>query len=342
MLRKPSNAATPGTPVVVRRGQPPLPARDGLTPSRVRIADATSGATALEALTHLVNTQRHRHPDDDAAAVTRRFERGEVVLGPPYRVAAPDEILKPGEDLWFYRMPAPEPRVPYECVVLHEDEHLLVVDKPPFLATMPRGQHITETATVRMRRATGNNDLAPAHRLDLLTSGVLVFTKHRRARGPYQTLFASRSMKKMYHAVAPLADVTPGTTWSTRIVKTPGTLQAVTTSGEPNAHTLVQHVRPLEAEETVLVGQFGAVEAPMAKYTLVPLTGKTHQLRLHMCEAGAPIHGDPTYPQVQPKTVQFRTPLHLVAAQLEFEDPLTGEYRVLKAQRSVLDPTTIR
>ena len=125
--------------------------------------------------------------------------------------------LRVNQEVWFYRIPAPEVPVPYRCETIFEDERLLVVDKPPFLATMPRGKHITQSATVQLRKLTGNGELSPAHRLDRLTSGVLVFTKTREVRGAYQQLFARREAEKTYEAIArydptnPMAQ--PGMVW---------------------------------------------------------------------------------------------------------------------------------
>ncbi|MFC6146654.1 23S rRNA pseudouridylate synthase, partial [Corynebacterium nasicanis] len=133
----------------IPRGQrSPLPVRDGLTATRARLPEDAGPLSAAEWVGHLIATQRHRHPADDASALQERFDAGLVVdrRGVPFR---PTDPVAPGQDVFFYRMPAPEPRVPYDIGILHRDEDLLIADKPPFLATMPRGKHITETLTVR-------------------------------------------------------------------------------------------------------------------------------------------------------------------------------------------------
>ncbi|MFG6303669.1 pseudouridine synthase, partial [Corynebacterium hesseae] len=225
------------------RGATPLPIRDGLNPTHARVVEGP--ITAWDFVHDLIVTQRHRHPDDNDSALQARFTANEVVSqdGTPL---SPDSTLATNAMVYFYRMPAPETPVPYDIPILHEDEHLLVVDKPPFMATMPRARHITETATVRLRRMTGNNELSPAHRLDRLTSGILVFTKDRTVRGAYQTLFAERRVTKTYEAIAPLADVSPGTVWRSRMEKTPGELQGRIVEGEVNAITEVGGVEPVD------------------------------------------------------------------------------------------------
>ena len=258
-----------------------------------------------------------------------RFDANEVVTQNGTALS-PDSILDTNAVVYFYRIPAPEVPVPYDIPILFEDEHLLVVDKPPFMATMPRARHITETATVRLRRSTGNNELSPAHRLDRLTSGILVFTKDRSVRGAYQTLFAERRVNKTYEAIAPLADVSPNTIWRSRMEKTPGELQGRIVDGEVNAITEVADVAPVDK------APYEALHGPLpdlAKYTLKPHTGKTHQLRLHMLQAGIPIIGDPIYPVIFPAEAEdMRVPMHLTATHISFTDPVTGVTREFSSQ----------
>ncbi|AGF73671.1 hypothetical protein A605_13375 [Corynebacterium halotolerans YIM 70093 = DSM 44683] len=284
----------------------------------------------------LIATQRHRHPDDDLAALQARFDAREVVLrsGEPL---TPETLVQPGWDVYFYRMPAPEPTVPHEIGIIHRDEDLIVVDKPPYLATMPRGRHITETVTVRLRRSTGIQELSPAHRLDRLTSGVLVFTVRPEVRGAYQRLFAERQVTKTYEAIArhdtALAATTP-LEWASRMVKTPGEIQGYIVDGEPNARTTLADVVPLtDDEQTAMESVHGPLER-QARYVLRPETGRTHQLRLHMWAAGVPILGDPVYPRIYSEAEEdMAVPMHLIARSLEFTDPLSGEARRFVSRR---------
>lgn len=274
-------------------------------------------------------TQRHRHPQDDAEAIAKRFADGLVVDSSATPLAF-DDVLSPGQDVWFYRTPAPETPVPYSIEIVHEDERLLVVDKPPFLATMPRAQHITETATVRLRRATGNNDLTPAHRLDRLTSGILVFTKYREIRGAYQTLFARREVSKTYEAIAEYSErlAAGPVTWHNRIHKEPGQYQARLIDGPPNALTRLTKVSLIDASEHQSLEAAHGPLPRLGRYTLEPETGKTHQLRLHMWAAGVPIVGDGAYPV--PTAVEdedFARPLRLLARSISFVDPIDGTER---------------
>lgn len=318
---------------------PPLLIKDGLNPSRVRVPDECADMPAFEFVWQLKVSQRYRHPDDTQAALNAAFSRGEVRLGlwPHDQELSPTTPLTPGTDVWFYRMPAIEPEVPFECEIIDEDDNILVVDKPPFLATMPRGKHITQTATVQLRRKTGNGDLSPAHRLDRLTSGVLVFTKNPSVRGAYQRLFAERKAEKIYEAIAtPQPEIVAGTVWRNRMEKTAGEVQGRIVPGEVNAITNVRDQTLCDAPRMAALRRIHGDSLPQQSiYLLQPETGRTHQLRLHMWAAGVPILGDPAYPNVEPENYEdFSTPMHLTARELRFDDPLSGKPRVFRAERN--------
>lgn len=291
--------------------------------------------SARDFVEHLISSQRHRNPTDNAAALDRRFSDQLVVdnRGQPW---SPEEILQPDADIWFYRMPAEEPHVPYECEILYQDENILVIDKPSYLATMPRGRHITETALVRMRRRTGIQELSPAHRLDRLTSGVLVFTVDPEVRGAYQTLFARREAMKTYHAIAAhdpaLNPAETPVLWEDRMEKTPGYIKGEIVEGEPNARTWLTKITAVSDEQQRALEAIHGPLPRQAHYELKPETGKTHQLRLHMWAAGVPILGDPVYPRVYTEEEEdMAVPMHLNAWELTFTDPFSGELMIFRS-----------
>jgi tRNA pseudouridine32 synthase / 23S rRNA pseudouridine746 synthase len=226
-------------------------------------------------------------------------------------------VLPTGSSVYLYRELPHEVPVPFDMPVLYHDADIVVVDKPHFLATMPRGQHVAQTALVRLRRELGLPELSPAHRLDRLTAGVLVFTTRRELRGAYQTLFARGLVSKTYLARAAVdpALALPRLVRS-RIVKRRGQLQAVCEPGVPNAETLVE-----------LLSVDGL-------YRLTPRTGRTHQLRVHMASLGIPVTGDPLYPNVvDVPTGDFSAPLQLLAQRIAFDDPVTGLRREFVSRR---------
>ena len=221
-------------------------------------------------------------------------------------------------DVWTYRTPEPEIPVPFEIEVLFRDENLVVVDKPHFLATTPRAGHVTETALVRLRRDLGLDDLAPAHRLDRLTAGVLVLTTDPAHRGAYQDLFATRRVAKTYLAVAPAPEGTPEVRErSSRIVKTRGVLRAAEVDGEPDAHT---RITLLDTRDDPASGGLR-----LGLYRLEPTTGRTHQLRVHMNALGTPILGDDLYPDVLEQVPGISPARSSCWRSRSFTDPSTAD-----------------
>ena len=280
---------------------PPLPVRDGLGPARLRLQ---GGNVADEFL-------RRFGPDGLA-----KVSSGEVVDADGGVISLSTE-LPAGACVFLYRELPDEVVVPFDIPVLYRDDDIVVVDKPHFLATMPRGGHVAQTALVRLRRSLDLPELSPAHRLDRLTAGVLLFTVRREVRGAYQTLFARGLVSKTYVARSSgVSSVALPTVVRSRIIKQRGVLQAFEEPGEPNAETVVEALGS-------------------GWYRLSPRTGRTHQLRVHMASLGMPIDNDPLYPSVVSVAPDdFSAPLKLVAQRLEFEDPLTGEPRCFTSDRT--------
>lgn len=258
-----------------------------------------------------------------ADVVDGMFAAGRIV-GADGRAVPAKTPYVPGMLLWYHRELPAEVPVPFPPVVVHRDEHLVVADKPHFMATTPRGSHVTQTALARLRRELGIPALSAAHRLDRLTAGLVLFTVRPEERGAYQTLFRDRLVHKEYEAVAPYdpALELPRTVRS-RIVKERGVLTAREVEGEPNAVTRVE-LRDRRPDG-------------LGRYRLVPGTGQTHQLRVHMNALGVPILGDPLYPEVTGPVPagDFRRPLQLLARTLEFTDPVTGAEHRFTSGRSL-------
>jgi tRNA pseudouridine32 synthase / 23S rRNA pseudouridine746 synthase len=281
----------------------PLPPRDGLGPARLRVRGGPLGDELASRF----------GPEVAAKAIA-----GEVV-DRDGGVLDAATVLPAGAVVYLYRDLRDEVPVPFDIPVLYQDDDIVVADKPHFLATMPRGRHVAQTALVRLRRQLELPELSPAHRLDRLTAGVLLFTTRREVRGAYQTLFAQGAVHKTYVARAAVdPTVTLPRVIRSRIIKRRGHLQAVEEPGEPNAETLVESI------------------SADGLYRLTPRTGRTHQLRVHMASLGLPIYGDPLYPNmIDVADDDFSAPLELLAQRLEFEDPVTGSHRLFVSQRQL-------
>ncbi|MDH6227757.1 pseudouridine synthase [Streptomyces sp. MJP52] len=292
----------------------PLPQRDGVDPVRVRLPAGGPGATVGEHLRARLAA--------GPGVIDAMFAAGAIV-GADGRPVDPQTPYRAGLHVWFHReLPAEEP-VPFPVEVVYRDEHIVVADKPHFLATTPRGRHVAETALARLRRDLGIPALTAAHRLDRLTAGLVLFTVRPEERGAYQTLFRDRRVVKEYEAVAPHdpALELPRVVRS-RLVKERGSLTAREVEGEPNAVSRVELTRR---------------RGGLGRYRLLPETGQTHQLRVHLCALGVPILWDPLYPVVTPPAApdDFSRPLQLLARVLRFTDPVTGRRHEFRSGREL-------
>ncbi len=307
------------------RQRSPAP-RAGLNAARLPLpADPASAARFRTAVEYLA----HRFPDD-APDLAGKLAAGDVVDGWG-RTVTPSTPYEPGGFLFVFRPPPVEPAAPDPIPVLHRDADLLVVDKPHFLATTPRGAYVTRSVVVRLRRELDLPDLSPAHRLDRLTAGVLLLTVRPAVRGAYQAMFERRGMRKVYEAVAPYDPARPlPVTRRSRIEKRAGHLRAAEVAGEPNAETRIDL---MAADERQGLGG----------YRLEPRTGRTHQLRLHLASLGLPIRHDVLYGDLAgPVPADLgpddaERPLQLLARSIEFDDPLTGRPRRFVSRRDLTE-----
>jgi tRNA pseudouridine32 synthase/23S rRNA pseudouridine746 synthase len=291
----------------------PLPVRDGVAPSYAWLP----AGDWPDLLSYLVA----RFPHIGEAVLLGRFERGELVSDCG-RALSPHEPYRAGTRIWYYRDVPPETIVPFDEVILHRDEHLLVVDKPHFLSTIPAGKYLRETLLTRLRHKLDLPELTPVHRLDRETAGVVVFCLHPPSRGAYQTLFERREVSKTYEAVAPYrADLTLPYVHRSLLEEGDDFFTMQEVAGEPNSETRIDIIKRGDTH---------------ALYRLEPHTGKKHQLRVHMAALGVPILHDPWYPSfTEKKTEDFSRPLQLLARSIAFDDPVSGEARAFSSQRQL-------
>jgi len=247
-----------------------------------------------------------------------RMERGDVLddAGTPL---SPDAPYRAQRRLYYWRWLAAEPEVPGQARVLHLDEHLLVADKPHFLPVTPKGRYVQQTLLTRLRRETGLADLSPVHRLDRETAGLTLFSVQPATRDAYQRLFRDRDVEKVYEAIAPWRDEVAARLpfdYESRLEEHPvDFMQMRTVAGEPNARTRIALIERLAADR--------------ARYELRPHSGVKHQLRAQLCALGLPIEGDRIYPVLRPveDEVDFSWPLQLLAREIAFTDPISGQPR---------------
>ena len=241
-----------------------------------------------------------------------RFARGRV-LDAQGRALAADAPYRAGMEIRYFREVAQEARIPFQERIVHADAHLLVVDKPHFLAVAPAGRFVAETLLGRLRRRYGEPGLVPLHRLDAGTAGLVLFSRDPASRDAYQALFRERRIRKRYEALAPpLPECAFPLLRRSRIVAGEPFFLMREVEGEANSETRID---VLERGESVW------------RYALEPVTGRKHQLRLHLAALGAPILGDRFYPLAPQAPDDYARPLKLLARSLQFVDPLDGRER---------------
>ncbi|MDO5058429.1 MAG: pseudouridine synthase [Neisseria sp.] len=299
---------------------PPLPLSDGIKPSYLHLPhDARfSGRLLLDFLCE-------RFPFVSRADWQRRLDSG-FVADSKGRALNADTPYQAGETVYYYREISREnePRIPFDERIIHIDEHLIVVDKPHFLPVIPSGRFLRETLLTRLRLREDLQHLqpenfTPLHRLDKDTAGVMLFSHNPATRGAYQKMFQEKTVGKIYEALAPLRDdLSYPYRISSRMVRGEKFYLTQEIEGEPNAHTVVELI---EAR-----GNIG-------RYHLFPETGKKHQLRVHMMRLGMPLLNDALYPEPLPAGEDnYSKPLKLLAKQISFTDPLSGEQRLFASR----------
>lgn len=291
-----------------------LPTRDGVSPSCVGLP-AGNWPTFTDFLVERFPAIARQTWLERMAAGLVADEFGvAVTAGRPYRGHM---------RLYYYRALPVEPRIPFEAAVLYQDDHLVVADKPHFLPVTPSGPYLQETLLVRLKNQLKIDSLIPIHRIDRETAGLVLFCIRPEARDAYQALFRRHEVVKHYEAIAPWR---PGLQFPlqrrTRIVEDEPFFRQREAPGEPNSDTRVDVLQRR--------GEF-------ALYGLSPVTGKKHQLRVHMNALGIPICNDRMYPPVEvtPDDDHAR-PLQLLAKSIAFADPMTGQPRRFVSRLSLL------
>lgn len=316
----------------------PLPIKDGINATRLRVPTTGPWETIQE-------YTLHRFGHIDTEGLRRRFANGEVAAVDGSRVT-PDTPLGTHEFIWYYRDSPNEEHIPFYCRIIHRDADLLVVDKPHFLPMTPGGRYVRESALARLRVQLNMDDLVPIHRLDRATAGVVMFSINPATRGAYQTMFERREVTKKYQAVTqtptdwdPLSPALGGTrlpfTVRSHIKKTKGEIVV-------RLHDL--HDFPPNAETRIRLAAHGTNRRgeDVCLWDLSPVTGRTHQLRVHLAQLGSGIIGDQHYPYLlDDGPDNHDEPLQLLAHTISFTDPLTGQPRSFTTQqRLTLGPLT--
>lgn len=264
-----------------------------------------------------------RFPGIPGTEWQRRIAEGKVLDDASLPISADTDYM-PHRRIFYFREVFDEAVIPFREKILHQDEELLVACKPHFLPVTPGGRYVDECLLNRLRSSTGIRDLAPLHRIDRHTAGIVLFSANRKSCARYAELFSTGHVEKTYQAISAFVPEAGTTAWTVENRLEPGTprFRMTIAAGEVNARS---RVTLLDATEN------------RARFLLHPITGKTHQLRIHMCALGFGILNDNLYPHLQPEQEdRHDAPLQLLAWMVRFKDPLTGANREFISQRTLL------
>ena len=320
-------------------------------------ADQHNGANvfSLGTIAHFLAQQ---FPAISAHEWSQRMAAGLVVDEHGVTVT-PTRAFEAGLRIYYYRALETEPRIPFDEVILFQDEQLVVVDKPHFLPVIPSGRYLQETLLVRLKRKLIIDTLVPIHRIDRATAGVIVFSVQESTRGKYQQLFATRDVRKTYEAIAPINHALRfPLTHASCMAPDEHFMRMKEITGEANSQTHLEIIRELTAPCTNTLAAMPArtvasspaptqshalastLAPSFALYRLRPITGRKHQLRVHCAALEMPIVNDPMYPTFLPEPARdapedFSKPLQLLARAVEFTDPITGAARAFSSARQL-------
>jgi len=285
-------------------------------PSKVTMPNAEKPYPSILGFLH------GRFPHLPQQSWENRISAGKVLdeAGRPITSAT---LYTPGKRIYYFREVEQEPLIPFSETILFQNEEILVACKPHFLPVTPGGPYVDECLLNRLRKRTGNHELAPLHRIDRETAGIVLFSANSKTRGRYSELFRRGSIEKSYEALAECTDK-PGTgEWlvENRIVPGQPWFRMTTAPGKANARSLIRLV---------------ATRDKTGRFLLQPVTGKTHQLRIHMSGLGFKILNDRYYPELQPEQADdFAMPLQLIARMVRFNDPVTGKKMEFRSAREL-------
>lgn len=223
-----------------------------------------------------------------------------------------ETAYRPGRRILYFREVEHEPVIPFAEQILFQNSEILVADKPHFLPVTPGGDYVEECLLNRLRARTGIADLAPMHRLDRETAGLVLFSVNPDTRGLYHELFTRGEVEKTYEALAHMDQPPAERRWmiENRIERGEPRFRMRIVPGVANARSVIDLME---------------VSGNRAHFRLHPITGKTHQLRVHMSGLGFPILNDRYYPELAAeRDDDFGRPLQLVARKIRFRDPAGG------------------
>ena len=307
-----------------QKKQSPVPMRDGVSASRVwlpKLGDTKNSSETYGQWATMLDFMSDRFPFISRELHTQRMNQG-LVVSETGEAISPLTAYQPEIHLFYYREIPGEPDIPFQEKILFKDDAIIVVDKPHFIPVTPTSRIVRECLLSRLKQRFQNEEISPLHRLDRETAGVIIYGCNAKIRGAYQYLFETRQIKKTYEAIAraPKADLEFPYIHRSHLASSenPFFIMEEKNALTPNTETVMNVIE---------------TRGDLARYKLEPITGKQHQLRVHMAAIGSPILNDPFYPELMPsKGDDYSKPLQLLAKSIQFTDPITNEERFFESE----------
>ena len=197
-----------------------------------------------------------------------------------------------------------------DLVIVYEDDDLVVIEKPAGLLSVPgRLPEHQDSAYLRVLAQSPHAKIT--HRLDMATSGILMFAKHRDAEVAVSKMFQARTVDKHYIALVQGQ------------LDAEGSVEVPLITDWENRPRQIVHFELGKPAKTLYQALSYDIETDITRVLLTPITGRSHQLRVHMQYIGHPITGDKLYHPEPTRSPLKRMALH--ASFLAFQQPLSGQ-----------------
>jgi 23S rRNA pseudouridine1911/1915/1917 synthase len=210
-----------------------------------------------------------------------RILAGQILIN--QQTANPETILKKGQQLTYQRSPWEEPDVPLDFATLYEDADLMIIAKPSGLPVLPGGGFLQNTLLYQLQQRYPQEMPVPIHRLGRGTSGLMLIARSSLAKSKLSQQMRDHQIRKIYRALIGPSELPTEFTINQAIGKIPHPIFGYLYGATPTGKFAQSDCRVLEKNST----------KTLLEITI--LTGRPHQIRIHLAAIGYPLLGDPLY-----------------------------------------------